>query len=113
MFTIAGLGGAYMIVKARTLAIKQQEKEVRDYSVSVDRSGRPPTCFRVRVYTLFPIATATPNTTLFHATSIIGVRPRLTMHRRRHLSIVYQLIYNDVMTQQNVYGSKATVMVAL
>ncbi|KAH7130387.1 hypothetical protein B0J11DRAFT_523076 [Dendryphion nanum] len=33
------LGGTYMILKSKTLAVKQQDKQNGDYSVTVDRSG--------------------------------------------------------------------------
>ncbi|KAF2789558.1 hypothetical protein K505DRAFT_328144 [Melanomma pulvis-pyrius CBS 109.77] len=37
--SILSLSGGYIMVKSRTLAAKQKERAVGDYSVSVDRSG--------------------------------------------------------------------------
>ena len=37
--SIISLGSGYMMLKSRTLAVKQKERAIGDYSVSVDRSG--------------------------------------------------------------------------
>ncbi|PSN62319.1 hypothetical protein BS50DRAFT_638855 [Corynespora cassiicola Philippines] len=36
-FSVLSLGGGYMVIKSRALAVKQ--RETGDYSVTVDRSG--------------------------------------------------------------------------
>lgn len=38
-FSMLSLGGGYLMIKSRTLAAKQRERAVGDFSVSVDRSG--------------------------------------------------------------------------
>jgi hypothetical protein len=37
--SIFSLGGGYMMIKSRTLAARQKERQIGDYSVTVDRSG--------------------------------------------------------------------------
>ncbi|KAF2010076.1 hypothetical protein BU24DRAFT_428112 [Aaosphaeria arxii CBS 175.79] len=40
LLSVISLGGTYMILKSKTLAVKQDNRTAGDYSVSVDRSGR-------------------------------------------------------------------------